>query len=153
MTTPKEGFPLDFNLRSMEARVQDLARMAPELPAMILTPEFVTRTVESALLRIPLPAAVLSYDPAVHRYVVRSGAETLAALHEFTRRGSEARLVGGEFDLPDDWDGATFKELPGRAKTRILESDLRLYQVIHDIPDALAASLGRRMNGSLGGAA
>ncbi|WP_371793101.1 hypothetical protein OG285_32750 [Streptomyces sp. NBC_01471] len=151
MTTPNPGFPVDSNLRPMYRCVQELARLEPELPAMMLTREFVTRTVESALLRIPLPPAVLSYDLAAHRYVVRSGGGTLAALHEFMRPDSEARLVGVEFVLPDGWAGATFTELPGRAKTRIQETPLRLFEVAPTLPDALVVNLTRRMNGCPGG--
>ncbi|MGW6604844.1 hypothetical protein [Streptomyces sp. NPDC055036] len=151
MNTPIQAFPVDFNLRSVDACVQDLERLAPELPAMILTREFVTRTVESALLRIPMPAAVLSNDPAGRRWLVRSGGNTLVALYEFMRPGSEARLVDVEFALPDGYAGATFTELPGRAKTRIREAPLRLFEVSPTVPDALVVSLTRRMNGCLGG--
>lgn len=151
MTAPNPGFPVDFNLSPMHLNVQDLARLAPELPAKILTNEFVARTAESALLRIPLPPAVLRWDSAAHRYVVRSGGDTLAALHEFMRPGSEIRLVGIEFVLPDGWAGATFMELPGRARTRIQEAPLRLFKVAATVPDALVVSLTRRMNGCPGG--
>ncbi|MGW1180209.1 hypothetical protein [Streptomyces drozdowiczii] len=144
-------FPAHFDLRPMNCSVQDLEQRAPGLPAMILSREFVTRTIESALLRIPLPAAVLSYDNAAQRLVVRSGGSTLAAFQEFMRQGSEARLLGVEFALPDGWAGATFAELPGRAKTRIRETPLRLYTVPPTVSDALVVSLSRRMNGSLAG--
>ncbi|MBL1115499.1 hypothetical protein JK364_24315 [Streptomyces sp. 110] len=150
MTTPNQGFPSEFVLRSMDVNVQDLARLVPELPAMELTAAFVTRTIESALLRIPLPAALLSHERTAHRYVVRYGGETLVALREFTRDGSEACLVGGEFALPGEIVGATFEDLSGRWRTRILETRLSLYEVGHVAPDALVVSLGRRMNGWLG---
>lgn len=151
MTTPRQAFPVDFNLRTLDWSVQDLERWAPELPAMILTPAFVTRTIESALLRIPLPAAVLRYDSATQQDVVRSGGSTLAAFQEFMRHGSEARLVDVEFALPDGWAGASFAELPGRARMRIRETPLRLYRVPPTVSDALVVSLSRRMNGCLGG--
>ncbi|MFJ5725826.1 hypothetical protein [Streptomyces sp. NPDC093149] len=150
MTMPK-GFAVDFDLRPMNVHVQDLQRLVPEFPSLILTPDFVARTVESTLLRIPLPAAVVSYDNAVQRHVLRGGSEALAALHEFMRQGSEARLNGCEFILPDGWAGATFMELPGRARLRVRETPLRLYHVAASAPDALVASLLRRMNGCAGG--
>ncbi|MFB7919514.1 hypothetical protein [Streptomyces sp. NPDC056061] len=151
MTTPIQDIPVNFMLCPMDKSVQDLERLAPELPAVILTRDFVTHTVESALLRIPLPPAVLSHDPATHRYVVRSGGGTLAALYEFMRPGSEARLIGAEFDLPDGCTGATFAELPGRAKLRIREAPLNLFEVAPAASDALVASLTRRMTGCPGG--
>ncbi|MFE5853166.1 hypothetical protein ACFQ61_08090 [Streptomyces sp. NPDC056500] len=151
MTTPRQRLPVTFNLRSMSWSAQDLERQAPELPAMILTREFVTRTVESALLRIPLPVALLSRDPGAQRWLVRSGGSTLAALQEFMRQDSEARLAVCEFALPDSLEGATFAELPGRVRLRIRETPLRLYEVPLAIPDAVVVSLSRRMNGSLGG--
>lgn len=151
MTSPHTRFTVNFALCPMPARFKDLSRLALEVPSMMLTPKYLTHTVESALLRIPLPASILSYNPEVHRYVVRSGGEALAALHEFTRPGSDARLIGAEFELPDGFAEATFTQLPGWAKLRILETPLRVFQVAATASDALVASLTRRMNGSQGG--
>lgn len=146
------GFPVDFNLRLMDATVQDLtARLGLELPDTHPTEQLAARVIESALLRIPLPAAVASFDPETHHYVVRYGGAHLVALREFMREGSSFRLIGGEFALPDRCAGATFAELPGRWRTRIQETPLRLYEVQPATPQDVVVSLGRRMNGEMEG--
>ncbi|MEU7146997.1 hypothetical protein AB0B15_02995 [Streptomyces sp. NPDC045456] len=141
-----ERFAPDFDLRGSRYTVEQTERLLPELPAVNLTAEYVTRVVESALLRIPLPPVIVSVDTGRHTYVVRSGGAYLSALREFCREGSKYRLTGGEFELPDGFPGATFAELPGWGRIRIREANVRWFQV-RPVPDALVENLARRMCG------
>ncbi|WP_405775892.1 hypothetical protein [Streptomyces sp. NBC_01538] len=141
-----ERFAPDFDLRGSRYTVESMERLLPELPAVNLTAEYVTRVVESALLHIPLPPVIVSVGTDRHTYVVRSGGAYLSALREFCREGSEYRLTGGEFELPDGFPDATFAELPGWGRTRIREANVRWFQV-RPVPDALVESLARRMCG------
>ncbi|MEH1014275.1 DUF262 domain-containing protein [Micromonospora sp. CPCC 206060] len=107
-----------------------------------------SRLIESLLLRIPLPTFFAAEgDDEVWAMV--DGIQRLTAIAQFiepeTIGAEPLRLRNLEY-LGEEYDGASFDELPGRLQTRLRETELIVYVIRRGTPEEVKFNIFARIN-------
>jgi hypothetical protein len=113
----------------------------------IWTPRAKSRLVESLLLRIPLPTLYAAEDED-ENWAIVDGIQRLTAIAEFIEPDSvgSSPLVLRDLEYLIHFNGARFRDLPGRLQTRLRESELVVHLIRLGTPEPVKFNIFARIN-------
>lgn len=156
----REGSPFDPDQIEVLPRNTTVSLLLDRLRrgALDLTPDFQRRSgiwkqreqsrlIESLLLRIALPTLYAAEEDN-DSWVVVDGVQRLTAIARFVAPAAiDAQpLRLKDLEYLDEFNGATFADLPGRFQTRVLETELTTLLIRRGTPEEAKFNIFARIN-------